>query len=86
MTPFVERKLNQHLDAGDELCRIVDMARVSVEMLVPEKEVGDVRSGNPITMKARSLPSLNLQGRVDFIAPVAQTVNGQRSTDGCRTQ
>ena len=62
------------------------MARVSVEMLVLEKEVGDVRAGNPITMKARSLPSLDLQGRVDFIAPVAQTVNGQRSTDGCRTQ
>jgi HlyD family secretion protein len=77
-TPFVERKLNQHLSPGDELCRIVDMARVIVEMQVPEKELADVRPGNAVYMKARSLPSLDLQGRVDFIAPVAQAVNGQQ--------
>jgi len=77
-TPFVERKLNQHLSPGDELCRIVDMARVIVEMQVPEKELADVRPGNPVFMKARSLPSLDLEGRVDFIAPVAQSVNGQQ--------
>jgi hypothetical protein len=29
-------------------------------------------------MKARSLPSNDFQGRVDFIAPVAQTVNNQQ--------
>jgi len=45
---------------------------------VPEKEMVDVRSGNPVSMTARSLPSLDLRGRVDFIAPVAQTVNGQQ--------
>ena len=77
-TPFVERKLNQHLSPGDELCRIVDMARVIVEMQVPENELADVRPGNPVFMKARSLPSLDLQGRVDFIAPVAQAVNSQQ--------
>ena len=77
-TPFVERKLNQHLSPGEELCRIVDTSRVTVEMQVPEKELADVRPGNPVWMKARSLPSVDLQGRVDFIAPVAQTVNGQQ--------
>ena len=77
-TAFVERKLNQHLSPGDELCRIVDMARVIVEMQVPENELADVRPGNPVFMKARSLPSLDLQGRVDFIAPVAQAVNSQQ--------
>jgi multidrug efflux pump subunit AcrA (membrane-fusion protein) len=77
-TPFVERKMNQHLSPGDELCRIVDMARVIVEMQVPEKELADVRPGNAVYMKARSLPSVDLQGRVDFIAPVAQSINGQQ--------
>lgn len=77
-TPFVERKLNQHLDPGEELCKIVDISRVTVEMQVPEKEMLDVRFGNPVWMKARSLPSVDLQGRVDFIAPVAQNVNGQQ--------
>jgi putative peptide zinc metalloprotease protein len=77
-TPFVERKLNQQLNAGDELARIVDIARVTVEMLVPEKELADVRPGNPVWMKARVLPTVDFQGRVDFIAPIAQTVNEQQ--------
>jgi multidrug efflux pump subunit AcrA (membrane-fusion protein) len=77
-TPFVERKLNQHLSPGDELAKIVDISHVTVEMQVPEKEMADVRAGNPVLMKARSLPSVDLQGRVDFIAPVAETVNGQQ--------
>jgi multidrug efflux pump subunit AcrA (membrane-fusion protein) len=77
-TPFVERKLNQHLNPGDELCKLVDISRVTVEMQVPEYELVDVRPGNPVEMKARSLPSVDLAGRVDFIAPVAQTVNGQQ--------
>ena len=77
-TPFVERKLNQHLDPGEQLCQIVDISRVAVQMLVPEKELVDVRAGNPIWMKARSLPYVDLQGRVDFIAPVAESVEGQQ--------
>jgi multidrug efflux pump subunit AcrA (membrane-fusion protein) len=77
-TPFVERKANQFLEAGDELMRLVEISRVTVEMLVPEKELAEVRPGNVIWMKARSFPSLDIQGRVDFIAPVAQAVEGQQ--------
>ncbi len=29
-------------------------------------------------MRARSLPTTDLEGRVDFIAPIAQTVAGQQ--------
>ena len=77
-TPFLERKLNQNLEAGDELCRIVDFGRVTLEMQVPEKEMADVRAGFPVSMRPSSFPSMGLQGRVDFIAPVAQSVNGQQ--------
>jgi putative peptide zinc metalloprotease protein len=78
-TPFIERKLNQHLDPGEELARIVDLSRVTIEMQIPEKELAEVRPGNPVTMKARSLPAVDFNGRVDFIAPVAQTQNGQQT-------
>jgi multidrug resistance efflux pump len=77
-TSFVERKLNQHLDPGDELCRLADIAHVTVEMQVPEKEMADIQRGYPVTMKARSLPAVDLNGRVDFISPVAQTIGGQQ--------
>jgi multidrug resistance efflux pump len=77
-TPFVERQLNQHLEPGGELCKIVDITRVTAEMQVPEKEMVDIRPGNLVWMKARSLPDVDFQGRVDFIAPVAQTLNAQQ--------
>jgi putative peptide zinc metalloprotease protein len=77
-TPYVQQKLNQRLEAGDELCRIVDLSRVTIEMQVPEKEMADVRSGNPVMLRMRSFPLLDLKGRVDFIAPVAQTVGNQQ--------
>jgi putative peptide zinc metalloprotease protein len=77
-TPFVERKLNKHLDPGEDLFKIVDISHVTAEMEVPEKEMSDVRYGNPVHMKARSLSAVDLQGRVDFIAPIAETVNSQQ--------
>ena len=46
-TPFIERKLNQRLEAGDEFCRIVDTRQVTVEMQVPEKELAEVKPGKP---------------------------------------
>jgi len=77
-TPYPERKQNQRLATGDELLRLVDTMAVSAEMLVPEKELDDVKSGSVVWLKARSLPDMDFEGRVDFIAPVAQTVNGQQ--------
>jgi putative peptide zinc metalloprotease protein len=75
-TPFVDRQINQYLESGAELCRIADTNRVTAEMLVPEKEFEDVRYGNPVTLRLRSFPSREFAGRVEFIAPVAQTVEG----------
>ena len=45
-------------------------------MLVPEKELEDIRPGNPVSLRLRSFPTTDFGGRVDFIAPVAQTVEG----------
>ena len=73
-TPFLEKILNRHLEAGDEVCRIVDIDRVRAEMFVPEKEMGDVEPGMPVYLKARSFPTREFAGRVDFIAPVAEMV------------
>ena len=78
VTPFVQRILNQYLVAGDEVCRIVDMDTVQIEMMVPEKEMADVKPAYPILMKVRSYPTDEFEGRVDFIAPVAETVFNQR--------
>jgi multidrug efflux pump subunit AcrA (membrane-fusion protein) len=83
-TPFVERKLNQHLNPGDEVARLVDISRVTVEMYVPEQDIADVRPGNVVLIQSRSVssedltPAGNQLPRVDFIAPVAQAINGRQ--------
>ena len=78
VTPFIERLLNRHLLPGDELTQIVDVERVTVEMLVPEKEMGEVVPSSRVVLKARSYPARDFEGRVDFIAPMAETVDTDR--------
>ena len=85
VTPFVERLFAQHLEPGDELCRIVDLDGVSAELLVPEKEMSDVHPGSRVVLKVRSYPSRDFEGRVDFIAPVAETI-GEQSYIKIRTE
>ncbi|HEX4998310.1 MAG TPA: efflux RND transporter periplasmic adaptor subunit [Terriglobia bacterium] len=77
-TPLIAQKLNRRLEAGDEFCRIVDTRRVTAEMSVSEKELADVKLGNTVWMKLRGYPDDDIQGHVDFIAPVAQTVDNQK--------
>ena len=78
MTPFVERLVNRHLMPGDELARIVDVGSVSAEMMVPEKEMADVDPSSLVVLKVRAYPARDIEGRVDFIAPVAETVGTER--------
>ena len=77
-TPFPERKLNQRLAAGEELVRLIDTTSVRVEMMVTEKDLEEVQPGNVVRLTARSSSRQEIEGRVDFIAPVAQTVTGQQ--------
>jgi multidrug resistance efflux pump len=72
-TPFVEHKVNEYLDSGEEFCRIVDAKHVTAEMQVPEKEYADIQRGNPVSLRLYSFPTRDFEGRVDFIAPVAQS-------------
>ncbi len=76
-TPFPERKTGKRLVAGDEFLRLIDTAAVTAELLVPEKDMEDVKSGNKVWLKARGLKDW-FQGRVDEIGPVAITEDNQQ--------
>jgi len=77
-TPFVEQKLNQFLESGQELLRLLNTSRVRAEMMVPEKELADVRLGNDVWMRVRKYANRDFHGRVDFIASAAETVDGRQ--------
>ena len=62
--------IGDYLDKGDVFCEIVSEGTVTIEMPIPEKEIGDVRLGLPITMKVRGFPHKWFEAKVQSIAPV----------------
>jgi multidrug efflux pump subunit AcrA (membrane-fusion protein) len=68
----------RNLAAGEAFVRLVNVDSLQAELLVPEKELEDVKAGSVVWLYVRALPDHNFQGRVDFIAPVAELVDGQR--------
>jgi multidrug efflux pump subunit AcrA (membrane-fusion protein) len=78
MTEYVERKLGTRLEEGGELMRLADTSTVVAQMMVPEKELGDVYKGLPVRIQLASLPTRYFQGKVDFIAQAAHAADGQQ--------
>jgi multidrug efflux pump subunit AcrA (membrane-fusion protein) len=76
-TEFVQHKRGMHLDPGDELMQLADISSVMARMMVPQKELEDVQFGNKVLMKLSSYPQV-FEGKVEFIAPKAQTDGGQQ--------
>jgi putative peptide zinc metalloprotease protein len=78
-TSYLHNRIGDFLDKGNVFCEIVSDGVMVVEMPVPEKEIGDVQLGFPITIKVRGYPRRWYQARVRSIAPVAAT-NGSGQT------
>src|SRR5437870_3639060 len=47
------------------------MKTVNAEISVPEKEISDIKIGQPVTLKARAHLDTRFQGKVIAISPVA---------------
>jgi len=77
-TPDLSNRIGDYLDKGDILCTIVSEGRVQIKMPIPEKEIGDVQKGFPISMKVRGYPGRSYEGHVKEIAPVtAESESGR---------
>jgi putative peptide zinc metalloprotease protein len=70
-TSYLQNRIGDFLDKGTMFCEIVSEGTVIVEMPVPEKEIGDVQLGFPITIKVRGFPKRWYKATVRNIAPVA---------------
>jgi putative peptide zinc metalloprotease protein len=78
-TSYLHNRIGDFLDKGNVFCEIVSDRMMVIEIPVPEKEIGDVRKGFPITMKVRGYPRRWYEAHVRSIAPVAAT-NGSGQT------
>jgi multidrug efflux pump subunit AcrA (membrane-fusion protein) len=77
-TSYLHDRIGDFLDKGNVFCEVVQQDIVIVEMPVPEKEIGDVRIGFPITIKVRGYPKRWYEARVGSIAPVADSSGAER--------
>jgi putative peptide zinc metalloprotease protein len=77
-TSYLHNRIGDFLDKGSIFCEIVSNGMMIVEMPVPEKEIGDVRLGFPITIKVRGYPRRWYEARVRSIAPVAAANGSER--------
>jgi multidrug resistance efflux pump len=78
-TAHLQNRIGDFLDKGAMFCEIVSEGTVIIEMPVPEKEIGDVKQGFPITLKVRGFPTRRYEAHVMNIAPVV-AANGLERT------
>ncbi|MBN2319284.1 MAG: efflux RND transporter periplasmic adaptor subunit [Acidobacteria bacterium] len=78
-TSYLPNRIGEYLDKGDLFCEIVSEGIVTIEMPVPEKEIGDVQLGFPIRMKVRGFPRKWFEAKVQSIAPVTGANGSDRS-------
>jgi putative peptide zinc metalloprotease protein len=69
----------QLVNKGDLIAKVFDLKTVMAEMIIPEKEIADIKVGQQVVLKARSFPDETFHGTVTAIATAAQ---GGVSTGG----
>jgi putative peptide zinc metalloprotease protein len=70
-THKLKEKIGENVKKGDLVTEVYAMKMVIAEIAVPEKEIGEVRLGQKVVLKARAYPGEIFEGEVISIAPVA---------------
>jgi putative peptide zinc metalloprotease protein len=70
-THKLKEKIGENVKKGDLVAEVYAMKLVNVEIAVPEKEIGEVRIGQRVILKARAYPEETFEGQVISIATVA---------------
>src|SRR5207248_2109070 len=65
--------VGRQVNKGDLIAEVHELDTITAEIAIPEKEIGDVRVGRSVFVKARAYPEQTFVGTVTSIAT---TVNG----------
>ena len=83
-TPQLKAMERQLVSRGALIAKVYDFSNVTAQIVVPEKEIADVRVGQPVVLKARAYPDAEFNGTVTAIATStagsASTTAGTAST------
>ncbi|MGH7766698.1 MAG: efflux RND transporter periplasmic adaptor subunit [Candidatus Binatia bacterium] len=77
-TPARDLKDNigKYVQKGDLIAEVYELKLITAEILVPEREVGDVQVGQPVGVKSRAYPDRTFYGKVVSIGARAGNGNG----------
>lgn len=67
------RLTGQFFQKGAEICRVADTRQLLVRIQVPEREIGDIRVGHSVRLKARAFPDQTFRGTVTNIGGESET-------------
>ena len=70
-TPKPREKIGQYVKKGDLIVEVHEFETVRAVIAIPEREIGDVKVGQAVVVKARAYPERAFPGRVTAIAPTA---------------
>ena len=68
---YLRDVVGTHVKKGDLLVRVHELDTVTAEIVLPEKEIGDVQVGQPVAVKVRAYPYQTFHGKVTSIATTA---------------
>ena len=73
-TPSIQLKQMTHqlVKKGDLIAKVYDMQTMTVEIAVPEKEIGDVEVGQKVLLRALAYPGRVFNGTATFISTSVQ--------------
>jgi putative peptide zinc metalloprotease protein len=74
------RQVGQHFTKGAEICRVAETHQLLARIQVPEAEIGDVRLGHPVRLKARAFPDQIFRGVVSKIGGESEPDEHRRKT------
>jgi len=68
ITPRLEEKVGEFVKPGDLIAEIYALETAKAEILVPERDIGEVRMGQVGKLRLRAYPDREFRGRVTEIA------------------
>jgi len=73
--------VGQFVSPGTLIAKVYDFSTVTAQLVVSEKEIADVRVGQPVALRVRAYPDVAFRGTVTAVATeVAPTTNSQNTT------
>lgn len=64
-----------YVQVGEHLFTLVDDQPLEIRFSVPERYLGRLHRGSPVSLQVRSMPGRTVEGQVDFVSPYVDPAN-----------